>query len=141
MNDEDFMHLIDIVKSQLSQAGLNDLAEDDRYLIRSEGDGFEARLPPPQKHLIELLLAFERHLIVNTVQTARNALRSINQTSFSEGGSIEDVQIQPFDRASVGFEPEAYPSLLQGPDYAETLIEVRKLINGIRDTGPEEETR
>lgn len=93
MNDEDFIELRDLVKTELVRAGLSNIADDSNYIIerRSDEDG-SRRLPQPDKHLLLLLQAFRRYLVANDVRLLNLSLQAIKLATGGEGPSRVEVE-------------------------------------------------
>jgi len=142
VSEEDFLRLIELVKGELFANGLSELSNDRDYLLSPDpSDDLDPLLPPPQQHLIELLEAFERHLVVNTVQTARDSMESINDSIATDFTYIMDVQIVETRRSTDAIEDADGISLLEAPDYSDTLEELRELIGALRNTERGDETQ
>lgn len=80
MEEKDYEDLIEIVKGYMREYGLSDLADDSNFLdpyLLIEG---ESKLPPPQKHLILLLEAFQLHLKWTDVDTVKRSLERLSET-------------------------------------------------------------
>lgn len=144
MTDEDFEALIELVKAKLTEARLVEIADDDAYLVlkAEEGDGW--RLPRPRDHLLELLDAFERHLLAIDRSTAHRALKTIN-ASLDNGLLIDDIRIEPIPRAGTAgsgdvFKSEAF-SILESPNNEECISALREFRQAIAETPDGEEAR
>jgi hypothetical protein len=131
MNDEDYLHLIEVIKEQLVQANLGHIADDENYLnspVDSFGEGEEDdQLPEPRKHLHLLLEAFSTHMALNDRRTVLTALTKINGITRNQGP--KSACIQTLRRAGRVFDGELPQeiSLLELPDLTELREELRKI--------------
>lgn len=79
MEEKDYEDLIEIVKGYMREYDLSDLADDSNFLdpyLLTEG---VSKLPPPQKHLILLLEAFQLHLKWTDRQTVEENLKYLQE--------------------------------------------------------------
>ena len=133
MDEEDFLGLIDLFKNELAARGLAEIGEDRHFLDANSLPDGVARFMPPKAHLLELLRAFERHLLANSVSTARTALTLINESIESEVGPISDIEITEIQSGADLDDGEAGVSILEAADYDECLSVVRNLIKELEN--------
>lgn len=96
MEEKDYLDLIEIVKGYMREYDLSDLVEDSNFLepfLLAEG---VFKLPPPHKHLILLLEAFQFHLKWTDRETIEDNLKYL-QENVEKGP--ENVFIEYPDRA------------------------------------------
>jgi hypothetical protein len=91
MEEKDYLDLIEIVKGYMRQYDLSDLAEDSNFVEPTLLDEGVYKLPPPQKHLILLLEAFQLHLKWTDRETVQGNLKYFqeNVESGPENAFIE----------------------------------------------------
>lgn len=131
MDDDDFLELIELVKRQMNDAGIGELADDQNYL--SSTDGGEERLPSPRQHLLSLLSALVRDLRILDAATTSASLDRISRNV--EGRGPEAVFVELPRRADEGDVPRVI-RLDNGPSYSTILEELNSLIRDIGEPPP-----
>lgn len=89
MDEDDYRDLIRRTEAQLISVGAREVA-DERHYVQDDGEG-GVRLLPPEKHLIFMLIAFERFLAVRDGSVLKSALDRIEVVV---GRRIENVVIE-----------------------------------------------
>jgi hypothetical protein len=129
MDDDDFRSLIGLVQAELIASGAPDLA-DERHYAEDRGEDGRVQLPP-QKLLVEMLIAFDRHMAMRDHATYRDAMRSISNTVDGEGpeyAAVEQIRLSEFSDTA----PEA--SLDDAPNLGPVRRELRVLIGALLET-------
>lgn len=124
MEDNDYLYLIEIVRTKMRTYDLSDLADDNNFLdpyLLNEGI---SKLPPPKEHLILLLEAFRFHLKWTDPQTVENNLKYFRDNV--ENGPVK-ASIQFQDREE---RPPFY--LTELPPLAPLRRDLDELINSLR---------
>ena len=125
MDDDDFRDLIALVEGELREIGAGGIA-DPRHYLTDPDDGGERRLLDPQKHLVELLAAFERKLAVEDRGVFVAALERINMT-LRDGG----IQGAVLELASEEDRKTRVLDLSRAPDLSELRQETLSLIGNL----------
>lgn len=126
MENEDYISLISLVKTQMAEVGFAELASDENFTKQLiEGDFIEERLPSPKDHLIELLIAFKTQVKLEHKGTISSSLSRIGQFVDSEKPQKAIYVQSPRE----GSEEEiAYDLSEQAQDHTEILSQLGKLI-------------
>lgn len=135
MDDDDYRALIERVRRLLRQVGEPDLADLDNYVRRDPETG-EIWRSEPKKQLIEMLEAFDRHLITRDRGTYTQAINALNGSLYR--GEVREAVIAP----TAGAEDELPVSLANVPDLSQVRSDLRWLIMQLIETpGPLEGSR
>lgn len=126
MDTEEFDALLAQTEQLLREADLGMLGDRENYVVR-DPDAIAPRALSPDRQLIEMLLAFERHLAILDQQTYLDALSTINNTIHD--GELKDVVYVPTAR---GEEEESY-SFFMAPEMSELRNMVKDLIHSLRE--------
>ena len=130
MDHADYLELVDLVKKQMQECGLSELAEDANYLIEdSEGEG---RLPRPQLHFLELLNVLERFLARTEKQFFKSSLARLGEHVGTDKPSGAVVLSTP--RETESGEDESIPEpvdLHDVHDFSELRLVIRELVSEI----------
>ena len=145
MNEDDHIALRDIIKAQLRETGLADIADDQNYLV--EDDGAEAGaytsayLPTPKKHLIALLEAFRRHLAVQDGRLARASIAMIDEAVENKGPEtfVAEPQVRWSEEADEVTDDGQGVDLGSLRDRGELIVEIDRLIASVQNPGEEPE--
>lgn len=121
MNDEDYAAVIEYLTGRLREVGLNELADEDRY-FELDADTGSVRLPAPNKILVEMLDAFQRHLSICDRATYKAAMTKISNVL--KTGIVEEVLVVPIEGGSADRRPV---NLGNAPDLSEAREMVRSL--------------
>lgn len=116
MDDNDFLALIESTERWLRTVGASELADPRLYTQRDAGSG-EYRLIEPRKRLIEMLLAFRRHVKAQDGRTYETALARINARLSK--GRVEGAVVMPVGDGA----PRAAPIALGDAPQLERIIE------------------
>lgn len=127
MDDEDYRALIEIVAEELRLSGVPDIA-DERHYQRTDPETGDAHLVEPQKRLIEMLRAFDRHVSVRDGALVEQSLRAIRDMTRGEGprhaviALANDAEAREID-------------LGEAPDMREVRVDLNSLIARLSDFG------
>ncbi len=127
MDDEDFRALIEVVAEELSLSGAPDLADERHYTVTNPETG-EIELYDPQKRLIEMLNAFERHLAIQDRSVAETSLNVIRRMVLGEGPSRAAVELAD-DRGPREID------LADAPDLAELRHDITRIVHRLMEDG------
>lgn len=126
VDDDDYRELIKTLAAELRASGAPGIAEE-RHYAEPDPETGEPRLFSPQRRLIAMLEAFERHL----------AIRDRATYEFAIGGIRDSVQGPAPERITVIFTADADEgseiSLHDAPDLEGVRTNVRDLIRRLRD--------
>ena len=126
MNRGDFDALVVLTSELLRDAGVEELADRERYTEQGP-EAAGPRLLPPDRQLTEMLLAFARHLAVLDRRTFLSAQDSIN--GLASDGRLEDAVFLPVTEDG---EEIAY-SFREAPDLFELRMKLKDLINRLQE--------
>ena len=125
MEAREYEELVDILQRRLRENGLGSIADVGDVVYDRDSDAYRATAPKDQ--LIEMLMAFERHLATRDPATIDGALGRINDVL--DEGYVEDVL---FDPLSDAVEPDLQS--LRGGETRRLLREqVADLVRDIQD--------
>lgn len=129
MELEEFEQLIEQTSGLLREAGVGTLADRGRYTVRDPPETAGPRALPPDRQLIEMLVAFERHLAILDRGTFQSALEIVNGAIVD--GELEDAVFIPTAREGEG----ATFSLRNAPDLHGLRVRVKELIKRLGEEG------
>ena len=127
MEDEDYRALIDLVAEELRRSGVPDIAHE-RHYIYVDAETGEAKLYEPEKRLILMLQAFERHVAMHDRHVVEQSLGTINRATRGEGPRRAVVVL-----ASDGAAREI--DLAEAPDLHLVRQDLLTLIGHLREIG------
>lgn len=134
MEEDDYRSLIDLVKGQMADYNLAELAADENYYIQF-GEDEDVRLPPPRKNLLHLLEAFRVHVKLSHQGTVEHALERIGEVC-REARPEDAILVVPTDTAAL----REISLSKEIPDRTEVLEQLDELLEALRlDSGPEPE--
>jgi hypothetical protein len=134
MDDEDYRALIELVAFELRRSGAPDIANERHYVAVDDEDG-QPRLHEPQKRLILMLEAFERHVAVQDRAVVEKSLDTIGRTLQRNARAARAAVPE---RVVVELASDGYPreiDLADAPDMEVVREDLYRLIARLRDIG------
>ncbi len=127
MEEEDYRALIRIVAAELRASGAPDISHERHYVYIHAETG-EATLHEPQKRLMLMLEAFERHVAIQDRSIVEESLGTINRVTRGEGPRRAVIVL-----ATDGAAREI--DLSEAPDLGVVRQELRAFIGRLREIG------
>ena len=128
MELEEFDELIEQTSRLLREAGVGTLADRERYTVR-DPETVGPRALRPDRQLIEMLAAFERHLAILDRGTFQRAVTIANDAIVD--GALEDAVFVPTAEEGEGTQF----SFRDAPDLHELRLRVKDLIKRLGEEG------
>jgi len=134
MDDEDYRALIEVVTFELRRSGAPEISNERHYVAGDDEDG-QPRLHEPQKRLMLMLEAFERHVAIQDRAVVEKSLDTIGRVLQRDSRAL---RVSVPERVVVELASDGYPreiDLAGAPDMGNVREDLHNLIGRLRDIG------